>query len=230
MQSDVKHRMFASQSFEGRRDILRKLENYFTGSVTSLELRKQRRFVLYGLGGAGKTQIVLKFLEQAADRCVTFVSEFIQQSYDPGTRFTKVFFVTASSEQILRSAFENIAREARAGSTAEDAVQWLAQQEHEWLLVLDNADDPELSLNPWIPACRHGNIIITTRNPACSSYAPKWSVEIGSMDPEEAVLLLLKCSRAENSPEASKIAGIIVYELGQLALAIVQAGSFIAMT
>lgn len=75
MQSDVKHRMFASQSFEGRRDILRKLQDCFTDSITSLELHKQRRFVLYGLGGAGKTQISLKFLEVAANRCVNVISE-----------------------------------------------------------------------------------------------------------------------------------------------------------
>ncbi|KAG6875598.1 hypothetical protein C0992_003152, partial [Termitomyces sp. T32_za158] len=45
--------------FTGRKDILQKLEEYFVADSTSIE---QRRYVLYGLGGAGKTQIVLQFL------------------------------------------------------------------------------------------------------------------------------------------------------------------------
>lgn len=58
----------ATPSFEGRYDILRQLHERFDLAVTSLSLRQQRRFVLHGLGGTGKTQLVLKFIEQAGDR------------------------------------------------------------------------------------------------------------------------------------------------------------------
>ncbi|KDQ49064.1 hypothetical protein JAAARDRAFT_143940, partial [Jaapia argillacea MUCL 33604] len=51
----------ASTAFTGRKDILFKLEEYFTSTSLSIG---QKVFVLYGLGGAGKTQIARKFIEQ----------------------------------------------------------------------------------------------------------------------------------------------------------------------
>jgi hypothetical protein len=50
--------------FTGRKDILLQLHECFTASPTSVESAKQRRFVLYGLGGGGKTQIALKFVKE----------------------------------------------------------------------------------------------------------------------------------------------------------------------
>ena len=45
-------------AFTGRQDVLSQMrEFFFNGS------QKQHVFVLYGLGGAGKTQIALKFIE-----------------------------------------------------------------------------------------------------------------------------------------------------------------------
>jgi hypothetical protein len=40
------------------------LHECFTSSPTSVESAKQRRFVLYGIGGGGKTQIALKFVKE----------------------------------------------------------------------------------------------------------------------------------------------------------------------
>ena len=46
-------------SFIGRNDILNKMHTYFDSDSTS-----QRVFVLYGLGGAGKSQLVFKFIQE----------------------------------------------------------------------------------------------------------------------------------------------------------------------
>ena len=46
--------------FHGRQHILEKMEHFF-----SQDLGKQRVYVLYGLGGVGKTQTALKFIEQS---------------------------------------------------------------------------------------------------------------------------------------------------------------------
>lgn len=52
-----------SLSFVGRGDILQQMETcFFDGSG------KRRVFVLYGLGGAGKTQIALTFVDLFKDR------------------------------------------------------------------------------------------------------------------------------------------------------------------
>ena len=50
--------------FTGRKDILKQLHSCFPLSPTSIESAKQRRFVLYGLGGGGKTQVALKFIQE----------------------------------------------------------------------------------------------------------------------------------------------------------------------
>jgi hypothetical protein len=50
--------------FTGRTNILSQLDQYFCPSPTSFDLGKQCVFVLYGLGGAGKSQIAFKFVEK----------------------------------------------------------------------------------------------------------------------------------------------------------------------
>jgi Cdc6-like AAA superfamily ATPase len=47
-----------SQIFQGRQDILEKMAKYF-----SADPGQRHTYVLYGLGGSGKTQIALKFLD-----------------------------------------------------------------------------------------------------------------------------------------------------------------------
>ena len=54
--------------FTGRTDVLEQLAEYFDPSNSSVALRRQRIFVLYGLGGAGKTQIMAKFVNDHGDR------------------------------------------------------------------------------------------------------------------------------------------------------------------
>jgi hypothetical protein len=52
-----------SRIFQGRRDILDKMHHFFT-SNTGI----QHIYVLYGLGGGGKTQIALKFINESSSR------------------------------------------------------------------------------------------------------------------------------------------------------------------
>ena len=56
--------------FTGRDEYLRTIEANFGLPQTSIELGRQRRFVLYGTGGMGKTQLALKFLEKYGDKYV----------------------------------------------------------------------------------------------------------------------------------------------------------------
>jgi Cdc6-like AAA superfamily ATPase len=60
-----------STMFTGRNDILQQLElaQYLNPSISSISLKRQRIFVLYGLGGTGKTQIMAKFVDEFGDRC-----------------------------------------------------------------------------------------------------------------------------------------------------------------
>ena len=56
--------------FTGREDYLTSMENSFEIPKTSVEMGVQRRFVLYGIGGIGKTQVALKFVDKNRKRFV----------------------------------------------------------------------------------------------------------------------------------------------------------------
>jgi hypothetical protein len=62
---EYKPRTHSSANFTGRRDYLAKLRDYF--SVKPGEPLRRKSFLLYGMGGIGKTQICLKFTEENSD-------------------------------------------------------------------------------------------------------------------------------------------------------------------
>lgn len=51
-------RKHPTNAFTGRGDVLRGLVSYFAGYA-----EERRIYLLHGLGGSGKTQIVLKFID-----------------------------------------------------------------------------------------------------------------------------------------------------------------------
>jgi len=53
----------ASSIFTGRQDITERLERSILPDRTKTQLPMQKRFILYGLGGSGKTQFCLKFIQ-----------------------------------------------------------------------------------------------------------------------------------------------------------------------
>jgi hypothetical protein len=64
--------------FTGREDILNQLDDYF--SLEGPDKDKQHIFVLYGLGGAGKTQIALKFVDMFCNRYCGCIKTFYFRS------------------------------------------------------------------------------------------------------------------------------------------------------
>ncbi|KAF8172301.1 hypothetical protein K438DRAFT_180280 [Mycena galopus ATCC 62051] len=75
------------------------------------------------------------------------------------------FFIDTSTIATIDAGLKNIAVMKDSGNSQQDGLLWLTSKVKEWLLFFDNADDPSLDLNDFIPACNHGNIIITSRNP-----------------------------------------------------------------
>ena len=144
------------------------------------------------------------------------------------SRFWRIYVVDASTLETIMTSLEGIARTTSAGTPTQDALTWLAGQRHDWLLLIDNADDPEINLQQFFPACRHGNIIITSRNPACRLYAPDSHVNVSGMNRNDAIDLLLRMTAAQRSPANMQRAASICKELGHLALAVAQAGAYIA--
>jgi hypothetical protein len=97
------------------------------------------------------------------------------------------------------------------------------------MLILDNADDPDLDLSLHFPLGDRGTILIISRNPECRIHATVGVCELGRMGEEEAITLMLKTVGHEDlSDEAAReIAKPVVAILGYLALAIDQAGAVI---
>ena len=54
-----------SNRFTGRTQVITELKTHFFNTNDSVQRRKF--FLLYGMGGIGKTQICLKFLEEMSD-------------------------------------------------------------------------------------------------------------------------------------------------------------------
>jgi hypothetical protein len=105
---------------------------------------------------------------------------------------------------------------------------WLESLGQNWLLILDNADDlasDPHSLTHFIPPGEFGHVIITSRNPLSRGLGS--GIEVGDMTNDDAVALLFKRSGKKATPEYQPDACLIVQNLGNLALAIDQAGAFI---
>ncbi|KAJ7715904.1 P-loop containing nucleoside triphosphate hydrolase protein, partial [Mycena maculata] len=193
-----------SRIFHGRQDILDKMHHFFTSNRGI-----QHIYVLHGLGGAGKTQIALKFINESSS-C-----------------FSDIFFINTSTIATIDTGLKNIAVVKNSGDSQQDGLLWLTSKVEEWLLVFDNTDDPSINLNDFIPQCNHGNVIITSRNPGLCVYAGSHSL-VSDMEAEDAVALLLKSAAQEATTGTEQVATKIVKALHYLPLAIVQAGAFIS--
>ncbi|KEP45630.1 kinesin light chain [Rhizoctonia solani 123E] len=198
-----------SPIFTGCEQKINKVESCIAGSTI-----ERKVCIVYGLGGAGKTQIALKVVERTYDK------------------WKEVMFVDASTQESIENALKGIAVAKQVGNTFKAALQWLECCHEPWLLILDNADDPSLSIRDYITRGNHGSIIITTRLSGMLSLAQGTNSDcsVSSMDPDDALLLLLKAAYKQDQETSAKELGeakVLLEELGHFALAVVHAGSFI---
>ena len=57
----------SSNRFTGRTEVIAKLKSHFFTNTNDV-VKKRKFFLLYGMGGIGKTQICLKFVEDMSDQ------------------------------------------------------------------------------------------------------------------------------------------------------------------
>jgi hypothetical protein len=200
-------------------------------------------FVLYGLGGIGKTQLAIKFAK------------------DHQGKFTSILFLDGSSPETLLRSFASIyyritrGKDPKAPDSAlpakdnqpppekmvEEVMQWLTQeQNNRWLLIFDNidkepSDEGGFDILPYFPPKDHGSILITTRLAPLSRLGR--GKRVGRMSEQEAESLLDEIL-GESSSDQQRIwvtrnrGSPMMYELLEtldgLPLAISQAGRFIS--
>ncbi|KAG9251387.1 uncharacterized protein F5Z01DRAFT_278372 [Emericellopsis atlantica] len=211
-----------SSYYVGREDLLHELRDAFIQPPGPLHKQRQRRFVVHGIGGSGKTQFCCKFAEENRDS------------------FWGVFYIDGSSKAQLEQTFGRIGRLAGLDkSTANElsmnaALHWLSTEQRRWLLIIDNADDPSISLETYFPKGNRGHILITTRVPGHSIHNQNvelqpYNFSSRLLSPEEATNLLLRAARRPSPWDVAwrKIAHAITETLGYLSLAICLAGAAI---
>lgn len=151
--------------------------DYLLGNSTGRKV-----FVIHGLGGAGKTQMALRIVEKTREH------------------WSDIVYADATSAETVEAALKAFAELKGIGSTYQSAIQWLASNQGHWLFVLDNADDPSMDIVKYLPGSSYLSVLITTRNRNVLQLAGERRSDsnVSSMEPEEALQLLLKASRLED--------------------------------
>ena len=200
---------------------------HLLGELERLALKPQksphaRITTILGMGGQGKTQLVLKYCHLARAKGL----------------YKGLFWVNAYSRTTTVSSFERIADlldpTSKGLRTADDKIHFV--QEHlsnwssDWLLVFDNLDQPSLfaDMNAFIPPSANGSVIITSRHSLASvQLAPRSTIRLDGMTENEALELLFIRSFHERTRETEQTGMDIVERLGYHPLAIDQAAAYI---
>lgn len=178
-------------------------------------------YVLHGMGGCGKTAVARTLFQYATtdgDRVGLWVNAADRTSLRSG-----MLAVAAD-----RGATEGELVAARNGLRAPADLVWdrLGSSERPWLLVLDNADDPEILRDGgWLRASPRGTVLVTTRRAAAQWWSHAELHHVGVLPREAAAQVL--CDLAPGSgtmEEAAEIAD----RLGRLPLALTLAGGFLS--
>jgi len=125
------------------------------------------------------------------------------------SRFSDIFYVDASTKETISADLGQIAIAQGIGESEKVTLDWLSGQRKEWLLLLDNADDPTSNLRSYFPHCSHDNILITSRNRDTCTHARQYC-QVSEMSPQDARDLFLEIARLENSTEIEALATTIV--------------------
>jgi hypothetical protein len=226
-----------NRSFYGREDILEALENALVHKQMEFAGEKGgylRTYALCGAGGMGKTQIATEFMHRqkhAFDAC---------------------FWVHADEPSKLAQSFNDIAIElglvtpdsaaARDQILTRDLVLgWLAKplksykqadrtgEEASWLLVFDNADNPEILIDS-LPTDSTGSVLITSRDPLAktSIYSQGGGMMLPPFSDQEATNFLLKMTGRIDDPREQHDGFAVANVLSCIPLAIAQMARVIA--
>ncbi len=165
---------------------------------------------LHGLGGVGKTQLAMEYAHRFAG------------GYDIG------WWVNAEHAEVIGEQFTDLAAElgcAERGAmlkTVQRAVMTELRDRGRWLLVFDNAENPD-DVIPWLPG-GEGHVLITSRAGGWIEVAV--AVEVDVLTRAESAAIL----HAQVPGLAEADADELAEQLGDLPLAVAQAAAYLAET
>lgn len=146
-------------------------------------------------------------------------------------RYWGVFWIDVSEPSVAKTSLISVAK--RLGYSAEnleDARHAFANTSNSWLLILDNADDPNFDYQVYFPPGNYGAIIMTSRVAECSHYGTVGSEAIDGLEESDSKQLLLNAANIpeQSRPSYDQHAKEVVELLGSHTLALIQAGTYIA--
>jgi tetratricopeptide (TPR) repeat protein len=127
-------------------------------------------------------------------------------------------------------ASDEDAKCAGVEASSPSVLRWMSRRNDNWLMIFDGADVGYEIVEAFIPAGKHGNILISSRNATLDRLASSSSayMEVVEFDKDAAVELFIKSARLGSlSPGEQRHSELIVSELCCLALAVDQAASSI---
>ncbi|RKS76533.1 tetratricopeptide repeat protein [Actinomadura pelletieri DSM 43383] len=199
-----------NKNFTGRTDLLARLYEGLAGQVTAVVPH-----ALHGLGGVGKTQMAVEY------------------AYRYRSKYDLVWWIAADQPVLVRSTLASLAPHLNLPSAAVSGVEDAAnavldalrrgEPYGDWLLIFDNADEPEelTEIFPHGP----GHVLITSRNHRWAGVVDAVPIDVFTRE-ESVEFLTRRVPRGITQAEADRLAE----ELGDLPLALEQAGALHAET
>ena len=194
-------------SFTGRERLLESLRTALTSGKPAAVTQ-----AIAGLGGVGKTQLALEY------------------AYRYAPEYEVVWWVRSEEAATLGADYAALAgaldlreKDAPDQRAAVDAVRRWLEQNRGWLLAFDNAPGAS-EVRSYLPRGATGHVLVTSRNPVWGGTATPLPVR--QFERRESVEFLLRCTGQADETSA----GALADALGDLPLALEQAGAYIEET
>ncbi len=189
-------------NFTGREGVLAELHRALSATPASPQ-------AICGLGGIGKSQLVVHY------------------AYQRAADYSVVWWVRAEEPAAMAADYAGLAetlalpeKDASDQRVIIEAVRRWLERNAGWLLIFDNAPESK-SVRDYLPQSATGHTLITSRNPQWRGVAQTWPVNLLARN--EAADFLLKRTGQTDATAAAELAEI----LGDLPLALEQAGAYI---
>lgn len=195
--------------FAGREEVLESLRAQLTPG-------NGRAAVLCGLGGIGKTQTAV---------------EYVKRNHE---NYEIVLWCLADSEASLTSGFAAFAPDLGlpekndVPELVKDVKRWLERNQN-WLLILDNADDPAVA-KTFIPPHHKGGVLVTSIADDFSIFGVANPDELDVLTETEAMNFFRARFGRDFSKEESAELANLAEELGHFPLALEQAAAYLRAT